>query len=116
MTTVGYPYAELLQPDNWYEPGWFKAKRERLQGTSLVYALPTKPVRGQSLSLVVKFSRVGEKVPIDTELIENLLCCEFNGPFEEFALVEELRNSRPGMSDLFDKLAPHAKTQVEKSA
>ena len=30
--------------------------------------------------------------------------------------IEELRNSRPGMSDLFDKLAPHAKTQVDKPA
>ena len=30
--------------------------------------------------------------------------------------IEELRKSRPGMSDLFDKLAPHAKPQVDKSA
>ena len=61
-----------------------------------VYAVPTKPMRGESLALVVKFSRVGERVPIDTQLIENVLCCEFNGPFEEFALVEELRHSRRG--------------------
>ena len=96
LTTAGYPYAEQLHPDNWYEPDWFQARRERLPGSGLVYALPTKPVDGESIPLVVKFSRVGEKVPIDTELIENLLCCEFNGPFEEFALVEELRHSRRG--------------------
>jgi hypothetical protein len=96
LTTVGYPFARHLQPDNWYESSWFQAKRERLRGSGSVYALPTKPVDGESLSLVVKFSRVGEKVPIDTELIEDLLCCEFNGPFEEFALVEELRHSRRG--------------------
>lgn len=100
LTTVGYPYAEHLQLGNWYEPEWFQAKRQRLRGTSLIYALPTKPVHGESLPLVVRFSRVGEKVPIDTELIENLLCCEFNGPFEEFALVEELRHSRHGPPDL----------------
>lgn len=100
LTTVGYRFAEHLRPDNWYEPEWFQAKRERLRGTSLVYSLPTKPVHGNSLSLVVKFSRVGEKVPIDTEVIENLLSCEFNGPFEEFALAEELRHSRFGPSDL----------------
>jgi hypothetical protein len=96
LTTVGYGYAEHLQPGNWYEPSWFQEKRERLQGSGLVYSLPTKPVHGESLDLVVKFSRVGEEVPIDTELIEGLLCCEFNGPFEEFALVEELRHSRRG--------------------
>jgi hypothetical protein len=45
---------------------------------------------------VVKFSRVGQKVPIETKAIRDLLSCEFNGPFEEFALVEELRQSRRG--------------------
>jgi hypothetical protein len=44
----------------------------------------------------VKFSRVGQKVPIETKAIRDLLSCEFNGPFEEFALVEELRQSRRG--------------------
>lgn len=100
LTAAGYPYAEHLQPDNWFELEWFRATRERLPGSSLVYASPTKPLHGESLLLVVKFSRVGEKVPIDTALIENLLCCEFNGPFEEFALVEELRHSRRGPSGL----------------
>lgn len=100
LTTAGFPYAEYLQPDNWYEPNWFRSQREKLEGSGLVYAVPTKPIRGENLSLVVKFSRVGEKVPIDTNLIENVLCCEFNGPFEEFALVEELRHSRRGTPGL----------------
>jgi len=100
LTTAGYPYAEHLNPDSWYEPEWFQANRVRLQGTSLIFAVPTKPVRGKSLSLVVKYSRVGERVPIDTAAIENLLSCEFNGPFEEFALVEELRHGRFGPPDL----------------
>ncbi len=100
LTTAGFPYAEHLQPENWYESNWFRAQREKLEGSGLVYAVPTKPVRGENLALVVKFSRVGEKVPIDTNLIENVLSCEFNGPFEEFALVEELRQSGRGSPDL----------------
>lgn len=94
LTTAGFPYGEHLQPDNWFEPQWFHTHREKLEGSGSVYAVPSKPIRGESLGLVVKFSRVGEKVPIDTDLIENVLCCEFNGPFEEFALVDELRHSR----------------------
>jgi hypothetical protein len=99
LTTAGFTYAEHLQPENWYDPPWFRSQREKLEGTGLVYAVPTKPIGGENLALVVKFSRVGEKVPIDTDLIENVLCCEFNGPFEEFALVEELRHSRCGCSE-----------------
>ena len=100
LTTAGFPYARHLQPENWHDSQWFRAQRERLEGTGAVYAVPTKPIRGESLALVVKFSRVGEKVPINTDLIEDVLCCEFNGPFEEFALVEELRQSRRGSSSL----------------
>jgi hypothetical protein len=98
LTPAGCAKAEHLQPENWYEPSWFRTHREELRGTGAVYAVPTRPVDGESLGLVVKFSRVGERVPIDTKLIEDLLCCEFNGPFEEFALVEDLRRlgSAPG--------------------
>jgi len=100
LTTDGYRYAEHLQPENWYEFSWFKAKRERLPGTATVYAVPTKPIRGESLKLVVKYSRVGEKVLMDTDVLENLMSCEFNGPFEEFGLVEELRHGHYGPADL----------------
>lgn len=99
LTTAGFRHAEHLQPRNWYELQWFRSQRMRLEGTALVYAVPTKPIRGENLGLVVKFSRVGERVPIDTEVVENVLSCEFNGPFEEFALVEELRRSRRGPAD-----------------
>jgi len=96
LTTAGFAHAEQLQPQNWYDLDWFRTHREILEGTGAVYATPTKPVRGESLALLVKFNRVGERVPIDTRVIENLLSCEFNGPFEEFAMVEELRHSRRG--------------------
>lgn len=99
LTPHGRVYAHLLQPENWREDAWFEAHRERLQGTSTVYRLPTKTVRGQRLDLVVKWCRVGEQVPVDTMTFEKFAEAEFNGPFEEFALLTELRNS-PGRPPL----------------
>jgi hypothetical protein len=100
LTNEGSSHCELLQPDNWYDLSWFRKHREELEGTGAVYASPCKPVNGESLVLVVKFSRVGQKVPLGTKVIRDLLSCEFNSPFEEFALVEELRNSRRGRDDV----------------
>lgn len=100
LTPAGLEVAEHLQPENWYELSWFRAQRERLEGTALVYAVPTRPVDGESLALVVRYSRVGEMVPITTSPLEDVLCCEFNGPFEEFGLIEELRSGRSGAEDL----------------
>jgi hypothetical protein len=100
LTAAGLPYARHLHPDNWFEKSWFRSQRVQLEGTGFVCAVPTKPIDGENLTLVVKYSRVGEKVPIETQLIEDVLCCEFNGPFEEFGLVEELRHSRRGDSEL----------------
>ena len=82
--------------ENWLEPGWFKAKRERLPGTSTVYRLPTKPVNGRSIDLVVKYCRVGEDVPLDTMTFNRFANAEFNSPYEEFSLVINLRKSRAG--------------------
>jgi len=96
LTSAGSARAEHLQPDNWYDLSWFRKHREELEGTGAVYASPSKPIDGDCLVLVVKFSRVGQKVPIETKAIRDLLSCEFNSPFEEFALVEELRHSRRG--------------------
>jgi hypothetical protein len=96
LTAAGQAHAEHLLPQNWHEKQWFRTHREVLRGTGAVYAVPTRPVDGESLGLVVKFCRVGERVPIETGLIEDLLDYEFNGPFEEFALVEDLRRGRRG--------------------
>jgi hypothetical protein len=103
LTNEGFAHAEHLQPDNWYDLAWFRKHREVLEGTGAVYASPSKPIDGDCLVLVVKFSRVGQKVPIETKVIRDLLSCEFNGPFEEFALVEELRHSRRGPEGLMVK-------------
>jgi hypothetical protein len=103
LTNEGFAHAEHLQPDNWYDLQWFRKHREVLEGTGAVYASPSKPIGGECLVLVVKFSRVGQKVPIETKVIRDLLSCEFNGPFEEFALVEELRHSRRGPEGMMVK-------------
>jgi hypothetical protein len=99
LTSFGMRHADLLQVENWYEPTWFRQHRQRLQGTSTVYRLPTRPVDGRSLDLVVKNCRVGEDVPVDTKLLQAFLDAEFNSPWEEFSLVMELREGEFGPRD-----------------
>ncbi len=91
LTRFGLPFRKQLAPENWYAPDWFAARRTRLPGTSAIYRVPTKPVRGVSLNLVVRFSRVGQEIPLDTLTLDENIHAEFNSPFEEFALVMELR-------------------------
>jgi hypothetical protein len=105
LTEYGQPFWEQLLPENWYAKEWFEANRERLVGTSTVYKVPTRTVRGRDLHLVVKWSRVGETVPLDTLTINKFINAEFNSPFEEFSLVMELRAGKSGPPDI------HIKTQ-----
>ena len=95
LTAYGRPYRNLLHPENWREDTWFTAQRERLAGTSVVYRIPTRAVGGRQLDLVVKWCRVGEEIPYDTQTFQKFTEAEFNGPYEEFSLLMELRN-RPG--------------------
>jgi hypothetical protein len=96
LTRFGLPFWENLLPKNWYAREWFEAKRERLEGTSTVYKVPTRPVDGRVLHLVVKWSRVGEVVPFDTLTVNKFIHAEFNSPFEEFSLLMELRRGEVG--------------------
>jgi hypothetical protein len=96
VTSHGVPFIRQLAPECWYEESWFKARRVRLEGSGTIYRVPTKPVDGLSIDLVVKWSRVGQDVPLDTMGIDRNLSAEFNTPFEEFALVEELRRGGYG--------------------
>lgn len=98
LTEFGLRFREHLHPDNWYAPDWFAARRTRLPGTSVIYNVPTRPVHGFSLELVARFSRVGEEVPLDTLTISQYPHAAFNSPFEEFALVMQLRAARAGSS------------------
>jgi len=86
----------LLAVENWYEREWFVAHREKLKGTSAVYKVPTKNVDGEQLMLVVKNCRVGEDVPVETRTLFEFINAEFNSPWEEFALVMEMREGKCG--------------------
>ncbi|NLB66740.1 MAG: hypothetical protein GX803_09755 [Lentisphaerae bacterium] len=97
VTAFGRPLLRHLLPQNWYEREWFRSSREKLQGTSTVYRVRTKPVDGSSRDLVVKWCRVGEEVPMDTYTLNKFIEAEFNSPYEEFSLLMEMRSrARPG--------------------
>ncbi|MCX7934925.1 MAG: hypothetical protein N3A66_06665, partial [Planctomycetota bacterium] len=100
LTSLGLRVADLLAIENWYERQWFKTHRVRLEGTSAVFRVPTRPVNGRSMDLVVKNSRVGEDVPLDTRTLAEYINAEFNSPWEEFALVMELRDGRYGPAEI----------------
>ena len=100
LTSFGLKVSDLLQIENWFEPGWFKSKRRRLEGTSAVHHVPTKEVDGRSIELVVKNCRMGEDVPLETHTLKEFLNAEFNSPWEEFALVMEMREGKFGPSDV----------------
>jgi hypothetical protein len=100
LTKFGLPFRQHLQPENWYAREWFEAKRERLEGTSNVYKVPTRSVDGRTLQLVVKWSRVGEVVPLDTLTVNKFIHAEFNSPFEEFSLLMELRKGDTGAAGI----------------
>ena len=91
VTPFGRPFIENLKPENWYELAWFEQNREKLQGTSTVYRVKTKPIGGRHKDLVVKWCRVGEEVPFDTFTFSKFAEAEFNSPYEEFSLVMEMR-------------------------
>ena len=97
VTEFGRPVVGHLLPESWFEQGWFRKSREKLQGTSRVYRVRTKPVDGVSKDLVVKWCRVGEDVPMDTFTLNKFIEAEFNSPYEEFSLLMEMRaRARPG--------------------
>ena len=106
LTRFGVLLWRHLLPESWFAPDWFKAKSERLRGTGTVYKLPTRPINGRSLNLVVKWSRVGEDVPLDTLTVNKFIQAEFNSPFEEFSLLMELRRGEAGPAGI------HIRTQL----
>jgi hypothetical protein len=103
LTQYGVPFARHLEPMNWLDEPWFSSRRRRLAGTGTVYYVPTKPITGhlrRSIELAIKWSRVGEDIPIDTLTLSRNINAEFNSPFEEFALLEELRRGAYGPRDV----------------
>lgn len=100
LTRFSAKYHELLDTRNWYEKSWFDKYKIRLKGTGSVFKVPTKMVNGHFLDLVVKNCRVGEDVPLDTHTLQEFCDAEFNSPWEEFSLVEEMREGAYGPKEL----------------
>ncbi|MFH0952833.1 MAG: hypothetical protein V1873_00730 [Verrucomicrobiota bacterium] len=116
VTRLGVPFLEHLKPESWYERAWFERNRERLSGTSTVYRVRTKPVGGRGKDLVVKWCRVGEQVPFDTFTLNKFVEAEFNSPYEEFALVMEMRQDpSPGIVRTHKPLAIYVPAERMKA-
>ena len=93
VTEYGLPFIENLLPKNfWADEDWFKKHSQRLKGTSTLYKITTKEVNCKSKDIVIKWNRMGQDIPGSLDIKE--LNIEFNSPFEEFALLTELRNMR----------------------
>jgi hypothetical protein len=90
-----------LRPENWREPEWYCAHRQRLRGTSTIYRTKTKPVDGASLDIVVRYNRVGEELPVDTLTLEKFIHADFHSPFEEFSVLNQLRAVHLGAEKRF---------------
>ncbi|MFH0965041.1 MAG: hypothetical protein V2A58_13660 [Planctomycetota bacterium] len=99
VTDYGLPFAGLLLPHNyWTDEDWFAAHSARLQGSSTLYRITTKETAGQSKEIVLKWNRMGQDIPGETEASE-LDNVQFNSPFEEFGLAIELRKSGADKTD-----------------
>ena len=90
LTAAGIPYLEMLVPDSvWTDQPYVQKHSERLRGTSTVYRIaPKNSPAGKEV--VLKWNRMGQDVPGETQL---LFPSAFNSPFEEFQLVQELRQT-----------------------
>ncbi len=93
ITLYGLPFARQLEPQNyWTDKEWFGRNSRKLHGTGTLYKIRTKPVEDVSRDIVLKWSRMGQDIPGETE-VSSIEGAKFNSPFEEFGLVMELRES-----------------------
>jgi len=94
VTPLGLPFTKCLLPANhWADDEWMKTHGVRLPGTSSLYRVRTKEVDGRAKEIVVKWNRMGQDIPGETQ-VADAGGAEFNSPFMEFSLVSELREAR----------------------
>jgi len=94
LTEYGRPFSRQLLPESHCgDKDWFADHMVILAGTSVIYRVTTKEVDGISKDIVLKWNRMGQDIPGETTT-SDLAGAKFNSPFEEFALVIELRNAR----------------------
>ena len=100
VTQHGLPFRQQLLPENVIKDReWFEANSQKLfgshmrsGGTGTLYRIRTKPVDGRSLDIVLKWNRMAQDIPGHRDA-EEFLNAEFNSPFEEFALMMEMRGA-----------------------
>jgi len=91
VTGWGLPFAgQLLPGSHWADQEWFLGHSLKLPGTSMLHRVRTKEADGRPKDIVLKWNRMGQDIPGETEA-RDLLGAEFNSPFEEFSLLTELR-------------------------
>ncbi|WFB34775.1 hypothetical protein P3T73_11450 [Kiritimatiellota bacterium B12222] len=105
VTRWGWHHLSHLRPENWFTNKRFVKEGTRLRGsTGTVYYFPSHPEKAAPLDLLVKVSRIAEDVPGkmagEFPELSRRTDASFNSPFEEFGLVEELRSSEFGPSEL----------------
>lgn len=108
VTRHGWNLLEYVAPSAWYRDRCYDRQGERLsKGTGAVFRVDGQPRAGRAVNLVVKFSRMAQDLPLHVssrfpdELPRHVLDqSRFNDPFQEFGLLDELRTSRFGPSDL----------------
>lgn len=94
VTEHGLPFTKCLLPENhWSDRSWMKEHGVRLPGTSALFRVRTKEIAGHSMDLVIKWNRMGQDIPGETQVIDSA-DAEFNSPFMEFSLVLEMRRAR----------------------
>jgi hypothetical protein len=104
VTQHGWPYLPEILPHRWYSDSLYVKEGTKLPGsTGHVYHIDVARPSLLPLSIVIKFSRVAQHVPIiiDSTFPESgstidIAGARFNSPMEEFGLVEELRRSIVG--------------------
>jgi hypothetical protein len=113
LTRYGWALSRLTVPQAWFVDQRYREAGRRLPGsTGTVYRVPAFTPMGATDSLVIKFSRVAQDVPIfvdkpvaDIVSRASIDSACFNDPFEEFGLLTELR------SGSFDRERPRILTK-----
>jgi hypothetical protein len=114
LTKYGLPHREALLPRNWFSDNYYIHHGHKLEGTSSVYRVKTMPAETPSdkesaLEIVVKHCRIGQEIALETSVPAELQCligsndianARWNGPFEEFGKVMELRKGEYGPANL----------------
>ncbi len=91
VTRYGLKHGPNLLPDNFLlDEKWFDTHSEKLNGTSIVYKVTTKPARGKSSRIVIKWNRMGQDIPGIEPDDPEFNGASFLSPFEEFQHVQEL--------------------------